>query len=395
MSYDRNERIRRAAILISSLEESLAEQMLQTLPPREAEKVLAEVDRLGAIDAEEVEDVLQEFRTAGRRGRTSASTVEFTYSAPPAAAQIREQATNVAVNSAAAEAAAAQGDADAALTAELLANEHPQTIAAALSRLGHERGAAVFASLPASLQAEVLDRVANLEPADEDIVAELETQLQRRIDQHRQRRERAASAAELARRMLEKTAPAQRASLLARLSLADPTTATSAETMPAQEAVPVALQAQVLATAVRRAKSPAPAIESLLGQAAPAESWTDDPPPPGSTVAPPALEAVLDDGSIELESLSDRALLEALRLADERTVQRALAASSENFLNRVAGKLPRRQAARLRKLVRSLGPTRLAELREAQHELLRIAREEGSGVRGPLSVVRCDMDSNN
>jgi hypothetical protein len=81
----------------------------------------------------------------------------------------------------------------------------------------------------------------------------------------------------------------------------------------------------------------------------------------------------LEDRSQELEELEDGALLHALRVADERTVQCALAASSEKFLNRVAGKLTRRQASRLREMVRSVGPTRLTELREAQHELLRLA----------------------
>ncbi|HEX6963537.1 MAG TPA: FliG C-terminal domain-containing protein, partial [Lacipirellula sp.] len=112
------------------------------------------------------------------------------------------------------------------------------------------------------------------------------------------------------------------------------------------------------------------------------EAWTNETasfaqPQPSSPVS---LRILLEDRSEELEALDDRSLLQALRQADERTVQRALAASSEKFLNRVAGKLPRRQANRLRQMVRSIGPTRLTELREAQHELLRLAHEHRTQV---------------
>jgi hypothetical protein len=38
--------------------------------------------------------------------------------------------------------------------------------------------------------------------------------------------------------------------------------------------------------------------------------------------------------------------------------------------------LPRRQAKQLRRLLANLGPTRLADLHQAQHELLRLANEQ-------------------
>ena len=84
--------------------------------------------------------------------------------------------------------------------------------------------------------------------------------------------------------------------------------------------------------------------------------------------------AVLEDRSRELEALSDRELLTGLKAADERTVQRALAASSEAFLRRVCKKLPRQQSRHLRQTVRSLGPTRIADMRLAQYEFLALAR---------------------
>ena len=370
MNYDRTQRIRRAAILVAHLEESLAEQMLESLPRLEAVTILNEVDRLGELDQEEVEDVLDEFRSAGRRGRRTDDAVEFTYSAPRA-----EAAASAAIATAAEEAAAAaanaQSEADAVLMAELLTHEHPQTIAAALSRLGHERGAVVFAALPAGLQADVLDRPANLEPADESVVMELESQLQQRVEQHRQRNDQASAAKEMARQILGKTAPALREVLMARLSSKAPQArGVNQVDLVVRADHSVSQQAQILASAVQSARSAtAPEGYAETGRF---EVWAD-----GSaeeSAKPQAAELELEDRSRELEALDDWSLLEALRVADERTVQCALAASSERFFTRVAGKLPRQQASRLRQVVRSIGPTRLAELREAQHELLRIAR---------------------
>ena len=364
MNYDRTQRIRRAAILVASLEETLAEQMLESLPRFEAVTILDEVDRLGELDPEEVEDVLDEFRSAGRRGRVIEDSVEFSYSA-----RQQEPTTAVATHEAAAHVANAQVEADAVLMAELLSHESAQTIAAALARLGHDRGAAVFAALPAALQTEVLDRLANLEPADEAAVVELESQLQQRVAQHRQRQDQAAAENELARRILVKTAPAQRESLLARLSLRP-----SARSE-ANRVEDVAREEHPMLAPIARPTG-APAACAAAGRF---EVWAEEESevakPPATADLRQAAAVELADRSRELESLDDRALLEALRVADERTVQCALAASSERFFKRVAGKLPRRQASRLRQVVRSIGPTRLIELREAQHELLRIARD--------------------
>lgn len=381
MNYDRSERIRRAAILIASLDETLAEQMLDALPRLEAVKILAVVDQLGEIDPEEQEDVLEEFRRAGLRERGEESAVEFTYSAPHVAKSLESSGmAATADRAAAADRGAEANDAEAALMAELLLSEHPQTIAAALSRLDHDQASAVFAALPGALQAEVVDRLANLQPADEDSVQDVQIQLEHRIQQHRERRQRAVAGAELARRILVKTAPAQQTALLARLLPAEASAFASPRGVGSIEALQVAQQAQALASAVHLARETG--IDSDLDSSGGGfEAWTGgDAAGPGFSSAFHSTED-LTDRSQELESLSDRALLDALRVADERTVQRALAASSEKFLKRVVGKLPRRQANRLRKVVRSLGPTRLGELRAAQHDLLRIARQsEEAGV---------------
>jgi flagellar motor switch protein FliG len=366
MSYARTERIRRAAILVASLDEPLAKQILAALPPAERERVLDEADRLESIDEDEQADVLAEFRRMTRGTRGVESAVEFAYSRSNGATTARTEAASMPQAAAAELPEAtepvevrgpAASEADAAAMAELLSHEHPQIIAAALSRLDEEQSAAVFAALPPHLQSEALDRLATLAPADEDAVQEVQSQLERRLQQRREYQARTAAGAEMVRKILARTPPAQRVILLERMGRPDATSALqlaaaerrTAPNDPSPRTAYVdamAQQARDLASAVRRSR--------------------DAP----SDVAPER-----EDLSADLELLSDDSLVAALRLAGEATVLRALAVSGEAFVKRVTNMLPRRQARKLRGMLRNLGPTRLIELQRAQHELLRLAHD--------------------
>lgn len=358
MTYDRNERIRRAAILVASLDDVMAEALLGDLPPLDAARVLAELEQMESLDPEEQADVLEEFRRATRRSGDQAGAVEFSYSSAPEPREME----NLAAGRPAAEAAApAAGgelyDADAAAMAELLAREQPQIIAAALGRLDSERGAAVFAALPPELQSEALERLARLAPADEEAVLEVESLLRQQVDQQREHRQRAAAGVELAHKILARTAPERRAVLMARI----PGSGAARPAAPARRsaAAPVAQQAMHLASALDRHRTEPPIDEAY-----------DAPGSPATGLRP------LEDVSDELMMLNDAELVAALRTAGEQTVQRALAASGERLVDRVARMLPRRQARTLRKLLRSFGPAGLVELRAAQHELLHIADQQ-------------------
>jgi flagellar motor switch protein FliG len=365
MPYDRSDRIRRAAILVASLDEPLAEQLLADLPPAEAARVLSEAEALESIDPDEQRDVLAEFRrlTRGRIAAEASGAVEFAYASRDDAHATSASASTPPETYVAASASAGLSEADAAAMADLLAGEHPQIVAAALSRLPEDQSAAVFTALPADIQAQALERLASLAPVDEDAVQEIETQLQQRLDERRERQARSAAGAALVQRMLARTPETQRNYLLERMSAKDaatapavsnaPAAATATQRFPPSGALrlayadaidPVAQQALELASAVRRAQAS------------------------GAYRA-----AALDDRTDELESLSDAALVAGLRAAGEPTVLRALAASGDGFLKRVIGMLPRKQAKQLRRMLRDLGPTRLSDLHEAQHRLLELA----------------------
>lgn len=359
MTYDRSDRIRRAAILVASLDEPLAERLLADLPPAEAARILEEAEQLEAIDPEEQQDVLAEFRRLTRAGRPADDAVEFSYSGGEGREGLASSYAEPSSQSGPSAAGGGLTDGDATAMAELLAGEHPQIVAAALARLGEEQSAAVFAALPAELQADALERLAALAPADEDAVQEVESQLQHRLQQRREHQARSAAGAALVQRILARTPDAQRTYLLARMAKphaagavsrpaagADSRSGRAASAARGYAFDPVAQQAINLASAVRRAHA----------------SGADD-------------AQIIEDCTAELEQLSDQELVAGLRASGEQTVLRALAASGDAFLARVMNMLPRRQAKQLRRMLRNLGPTRLADLQQAQHELLRLAHE--------------------
>jgi hypothetical protein len=229
--------------------------------------------------------------------------------------------------------------------------------------------------LPLELQPEVIDRLANLQVADESAVLEVESHLQQRVVERRAHRERAAAGAELARRIVARTPLALREALLSRVGVAPEGHAVAAR-MPRDNyaprpqgghAGPVAEQAVTLALVVRQAHS-SYATQNAYEARDPA-IFAAAPPTP---LADPAI--VVEDCSADLEKLSNESLFGALRIADESLVQQALAASSDRLVRRVMKMLRRRDAQRLRRLLRSLAPTRLADLRQAQVRFLEIAR---------------------
>ena len=352
MPYDRTERIRRAAVLVACLDSDLADQVLAGLPPSMRLQVMAEAEQMDDIDFEEQQDVLAEFRRL-----------------PPAAGAVDgveyEPAPLVMETSVSHGAAQSDhlSDEDAAAMAELLSREHPQVVAAVLTRFGEIEGAAVFAALPGALQGDGIDRLATLAPVDDDALADVESQLRQRLEQRRQQRARLAEGCELVRKLLARTPHEHRIHLMSRLN-GKPGAGVQAPA-PCPTTARIVFEPEMSSTALAtKAKRLAAAVQYSRGAA-------DS---PLSDSAPVSLK----DRSAELERLSNQALVEALRRAGEATVLRALAASGDVFLARVTNMLPRRQARKLRGLLRNLGPTRLADMHAAQAELLRLAYETDS-----------------
>lgn len=85
--------------------------------------------------------------------------------------------------------------------------EHPQTVALVLAHLPAPRASEIFGALPAGLQVEVSERLANMTPVSSTIVKRIEQALQKQFANVAQGKQRAISGVKLVVGLLNKTGP--------------------------------------------------------------------------------------------------------------------------------------------------------------------------------------------
>jgi flagellar motor switch protein FliG len=332
--------LRKAAILVASLEIDQADALLRQLPEEQAELVRGEAARLGALDPREQRDVLEEFFRIGplvpakhQTGIELDGRLPRYLSVSSAARELDSLELSHAVGE---RPFRVLHQASAHALLPLLTREHPQTIAVVVSHLPNERAAEVLAGLPTQLQLEVARRLVDLEETDPEIVAEIERELESWLcEDVRSRRRKAAGITALAN-ILGAASPQTKEYLLANLTEGDRT-----------------LAAKIL--------RPAPEPEPL--------------------------------SFVELATLDRKSLQAVMRSADPELIVLALAGADHDFGEKVLSLLPRREAAAFERALRDLGPTRLTDVEDAQTALADLAsRMAAHGeiqpvVRGRLSLA--------
>ena len=176
--------VRKAAILVASLDTATADKMLDQFPPEQAAQIrLAMVD-LGDIDPQEQRRVIDEFfrigplipqqqpagvelddQLARKLGKPTLQT--------PAADSLRPVAQPFGF----------LHETESDELARVLSDERPQTIALVLSHLPPQRAAEILARFDAELQPDVVRRLAHLEETDHEILRDVERVLQSRLTQ--------------------------------------------------------------------------------------------------------------------------------------------------------------------------------------------------------------------
>ncbi len=174
--------IRKAAVVLMTLPQEQAAQLLSTLQPRQVEAVATAIAKSGSMTAEEQQSVILEFAdadpqsiVAGRGGFDAAKTlVERALGKgnrtldrvrqsidPPPFGFLRHV--------------------DAKEVLAFLVHEHPQTIAMILSHLPPSSAAEIVAGLSDESQSAVLRRMATMGETNSEIVQEVARALQRRM----------------------------------------------------------------------------------------------------------------------------------------------------------------------------------------------------------------------
>lgn len=167
----------RCALLLYALGAEAAAAILEQLDPEQVGRILAASRRLRETDAEAVQRVLQEFQQVlqGNRmlpGESAAFLEQLLHKSGAAVPEVSDEEAGLCP------------EADAEALAQVLQNEHPQTVALVLAHVDVQRGGEVLQKLPLERRSEVVLRMAGLSavpvPMLRQIEASLQAELQRR-----------------------------------------------------------------------------------------------------------------------------------------------------------------------------------------------------------------------
>ena len=176
--------LRKAAIVVLSLEKPLAAEVLSQLSKEEVEALTMEITRLKDVTKEEQESAIDEFYNLGmarvqieRGGMEYAQNLLEEALGKAKAHQIIESVKQSMLS-------VPFGFLHKAGAENLLTfiqEEHAQTIALILSHLPSSLAAEVLAGLPSNKQLEVIRRVANMEQTSPEVIHDVEKSLESRM----------------------------------------------------------------------------------------------------------------------------------------------------------------------------------------------------------------------
>lgn len=201
-----NQGLRKAAILVSSLDTAAADKVLDQLTPEQAQQVRMLVVDLGDINRGEQQRVIDEFFRVGPMippkcppgieldGRLASLGITMDDAESEEPRQHRQ-----------AEGGSLQflKEAETEKLARVLAEERPQTIALVLSRLPAARAGSVLSKLRPILQVEVIRRLVDLEETDPEILREVEEAIQARLSKQVQMQRRRVAGLKAVTSILE------------------------------------------------------------------------------------------------------------------------------------------------------------------------------------------------
>lgn len=382
MSSQQDEFLRKAAVLIATLDDHAAESLLEHLGREQALRLRRTLSEIRPVDFQERAQIVQEFLQAGSTpvagsGSTAANDADGVELDDALAARIAAEEPAPPDDDPPAEDPATSafsflvGVAPQVL-AELLRAEHPQTIGLVLSHLAPATAAEVLQRLPDGQRGEVLGRLGQLGEIDEGIVAELEQEIQRLFQRRITMQNRPAAGLTAVRAVLQAAGVSQRQALLAELQRSD--RALWLQLTAGSHSEKSSATAEPLRSTAAAADGPQDGASDGLGaaQSHPQHRKT----PHGSRAAThlpgkssPAAAIAFDD----LAALDDAGLAHVFRQADPQVALLALAGASQTLVERIHQQLPRRAARELRHQIENLGPIRLSDVERAQRELAELA----------------------
>ncbi len=327
-AHGRHTGLRKVAILIASLGQEAASEVMKYLTEDEVEKVAREIATLGMVASEESEKVLEEFHTLSlAAGYMTTGGVDYARelllkSMDPDHARrlidrvLRSFESTVGFT--------AIEKADPQQLSKFILSEHPQTIALILAHLNATSAAQMITLLPDGLRPDVLQRMARLDEISPDVIRRISAVIEQRL--------KALGAG------------------------------SSHEAYGGVRAVAELLNRLDRAIAQ-------PVLDTIEGEQ------------PELAVSIRNLMFVFDD----LVSVDNNGLREIVQRADKKSLCIALKGATEEIRAKFFQNMSKRAGEMLREEMEVLGAIRLRDVEKAQHEVVAIARkleEEGLIVTG-------------
>lgn len=176
--------IKKAAILVISLEMQVAAVILKNLEPSQIEDLSREIAGLGPISPTTRDKVVEEFyqlalaRSYADEGGWEYAKSLIMRSLPESEAKKIIDQVNQTIQSAPFS-FLQKAESENLLT--FIQDEHPQTIALILAHLKPSKASEILVGLPAQKQVEVVKRIANMEQTNPEVIKEVERGLEHRL----------------------------------------------------------------------------------------------------------------------------------------------------------------------------------------------------------------------
>ncbi|GAF89377.1 unnamed protein product, partial [marine sediment metagenome] len=176
--------IRKAAVLLLTVGQETAAEILRGLDKELVEDVSREIAGLGMIPDRQRDAVLDEFYNMAlacgymSEGGLPYATALLRKTLPPEEADRIIKEVAHAISSSPFN-FLQKTESENLLT--FIQDEHPQTIALVLSYVGYDKASEIMAGLASSKQIEVVKRIANMEQTNPDVIREVEKGLEHRL----------------------------------------------------------------------------------------------------------------------------------------------------------------------------------------------------------------------
>lgn len=315
---DKNKRsgTERAAILLLSLGEQEAAQVLKHMSAKEVQRIGQAMAKLTGVSKDEVEDVIDEFSSVVEKQTSlGVGTDEFLRKVlvdalgEDRAASVIER-INLGRSTKGLEALKWM---DPRAVAELIRLEHPQIIAIVLAYLDPDQSAEVLAHLPAGIRADVLMRIALLDGVQPSALSELDDIMEKQFAGKSSGKTSVLGGAKAAANIINFLEPGMESTIMEQILKAD----------------------EALGTR----------IQDLI---------------------------FVFDNLLELD---DRSMQELLRHVTSDKLVLAMKGADDELKEKIFRNMSQRAAAMLRDDLEARGPVRLSEVEAAQKEILSIARK--------------------